>query len=139
MANGCVVEIEAPLEIFARKIDESKRFKIVGTDKNDTVLVLQDTTIEKGELGHRLDIDIEEIENSLDDMLSVLLDGRKEIVLNGVSRIVGYYSRVNNWNKSKVGELRDRITGRQGGGYGFNSVPLDTEANHDALATVNNL
>jgi len=26
----------------------------------------------------------------------------------GMSRIVGYYSRINNWNKSKLGELSDR-------------------------------
>jgi len=26
----------------------------------------------------------------------------------GITRIVGYYSRVNNWNKSKMGELADR-------------------------------
>ncbi|NQT95962.1 MAG: anaerobic ribonucleoside-triphosphate reductase [Candidatus Omnitrophica bacterium] len=26
----------------------------------------------------------------------------------GITRIVGYYSRVNNWNKSKIGELADR-------------------------------
>lgn len=29
----------------------------------------------------------------------------------GVTRIVGYYSRVNNWNKAKIGELRDRRAG----------------------------
>ena len=29
----------------------------------------------------------------------------------GVSRIVGYYSRINNWNKSKVSELQDRSKG----------------------------
>jgi len=29
----------------------------------------------------------------------------------GVTRIVGYYSRVNNWNKSKLGELKDRQAG----------------------------
>jgi hypothetical protein len=28
-----------------------------------------------------------------------------------VSRIVGYYSRIQNWNKSKHGELRDRRKG----------------------------
>jgi len=32
--------------------------------------------------------------------------------LNGVTRIVGYYSRVSNWNKSKIGELHDRHMGR---------------------------
>ncbi|MGD1002526.1 MAG: anaerobic ribonucleoside-triphosphate reductase [Candidatus Brocadiia bacterium] len=29
----------------------------------------------------------------------------------GMTRIVGYYSRVNNWNKSKIGELKDRHRG----------------------------
>ncbi len=31
--------------------------------------------------------------------------------LYGITRIVGYYSRVSNWNKSKLGELRDRHRG----------------------------
>ncbi len=31
--------------------------------------------------------------------------------LYGVTRIVGYYSRTSNWNKSKIGELRDRHNG----------------------------
>ncbi len=31
--------------------------------------------------------------------------------LFGVTRIVGYYSRVNNWNKSKKAELADRHKG----------------------------
>ncbi len=29
----------------------------------------------------------------------------------GVSRVVGYFSRITNWNKSKVGELKDRQRG----------------------------
>ncbi len=29
----------------------------------------------------------------------------------GITRIVGYFSRVNNWNKSKIGELKDRHKG----------------------------
>ena len=33
--------------------------------------------------------------------------------LQGVTRIVGYYSRVSNWNKSKIGELRDRQSGKE--------------------------
>jgi len=32
--------------------------------------------------------------------------------LYGVTRIVGYYSRISNWNKSKIGELHDRHMGR---------------------------
>ena len=34
--------------------------------------------------------------------------------LYGVTRIVGYYSRTSNWNKSKIGELRDRHNGDYG-------------------------
>jgi ribonucleoside-triphosphate reductase len=29
----------------------------------------------------------------------------------GITRIVGYFSRIANWNKSKLGELRDRHRG----------------------------
>lgn len=32
--------------------------------------------------------------------------------LTHMTRIVGYYSRVNNWNPSKLGELGDRHNGR---------------------------
>jgi len=32
----------------------------------------------------------------------------------GITRIVGYYSRVQNWNRSKLGELADRHGGRYG-------------------------
>ena len=32
-------------------------------------------------------------------------------ILHGITRIVGYYSRVSNWNKSKIGELNDRHIG----------------------------
>ena len=32
--------------------------------------------------------------------------------VHGLTRIVGYYSRITNWNKSKIGELRDRHAGR---------------------------
>jgi ribonucleoside-triphosphate reductase len=29
----------------------------------------------------------------------------------GISRVVGYFSRINNWNKSKTAEFRDRQKG----------------------------
>jgi hypothetical protein len=38
--------------------------------------------------------------------------GTKDIApLYHVTRVVGYYSRIENWNASKLGELRDRRTG----------------------------
>ena len=38
----------------------------------------------------------------------------------GMTRIVGYFSRINNWNKSKLAELRDR----QAGDYGLRGLVL---------------
>jgi ribonucleoside-triphosphate reductase (formate) len=29
----------------------------------------------------------------------------------GLSRVVGYFSRINNWNKSKIAELKSRQKG----------------------------
>jgi len=30
----------------------------------------------------------------------------------GISRVVGYYSVIDNWNKGKIGELKDRQKGK---------------------------
>ncbi len=46
------------------------------------------------------------------DTLEQILTGRREaLVLEHMTRIVGYFSKVKNWNKSKLGELRDRQAG----------------------------
>ncbi|MDR1745283.1 MAG: anaerobic ribonucleoside-triphosphate reductase [Planctomycetota bacterium] len=41
----------------------------------------------------------------------VLVGKREPRVLQHMTRVVGYFSRVENWNKSKVGELKDRQKG----------------------------
>lgn len=51
------------------------------------------------------------IRQDLDNVLNALETGITTR-LYGVTRIVGYYSRISNWNKSKVGELHDRHMGR---------------------------
>lgn len=45
------------------------------------------------------------------DLIKALAEGVFENRVYGVTRIVGYYSRVNNWNKSKRMELEDRTKG----------------------------
>jgi hypothetical protein len=44
-------------------------------------------------------------------------------VLRHMSRIVGYYSRFENWSKSKIGELKARIAGN----YGIDGARSDKE------------
>ena len=125
---------------FVEKVEDSERFEVVGTDKDDSVLVLSDTTKKDGIYGRYIEVGVEEILTApLKDIWDVIANNRKKIVLHGVTRIVGYYSRTHNWNKSKVGELRDRIVSREHGGYGFNGLQTDTKAREDALIAVGNL
>lgn len=51
------------------------------------------------------------VRTPLKDLILALKTGEL-IRLHGVTRIVGYYSRVQNWNKSKIGELQDRHKGK---------------------------
>ena len=41
----------------------------------------------------------------------ILVGNREPTVLYHMTRIVGYYSRVENWNRSKLGEMKARIKG----------------------------
>lgn len=41
----------------------------------------------------------------------VLVGNREPVVLQHMTRVVGYFSRVENWNQSKIGELKDRQRG----------------------------
>ena len=46
-----------------------------------------------------------------DVLEDVLVGNREPQILYHMTRVVGYYSRVENWNQSKVGELTDRHAG----------------------------
>jgi hypothetical protein len=123
---------------FETAIAKSK-FKITGIVEEKDLIVVEDTSKVEGEDGKYHEIDVLEIiEKPIDQLLRVLSLERPPIVLNGITRIVGYYSRVDNWNKSKVGELRDRVRSRYEGGYGFNGTDVNLKAYNDALAVVNN-
>lgn len=49
---------------------------------------------------------------SENNILEVLTMQREPEVLTHMARVVGYYSRVDNWNQSKLGELKDRKKGK---------------------------
>jgi hypothetical protein len=52
------------------------------------------------------------VENAGWETLEAVLVGRREPqVLQHMTRVVGYFSRIENWNKSKIGELKDRHRG----------------------------
>lgn len=49
--------------------------------------------------------------SSMRDVTGVLLGKRPARIMKGFTRIVGYYSELGNWNRSKLAELRDRHRG----------------------------
>ena len=50
-------------------------------------------------------------DNDWDTLEAVLTTKREPEALYHMARVVGYYSRVENWNPSKLGELKDRKQG----------------------------
>jgi len=118
MENASVTEsIEKSLTFFVEAIELSSDLEIIGTafpSNDEEVFVIRDYSKTEGIDGAYVEVSIEEIVQKVTDtdraqeFIKVIQNDRKPIVLHGITRIVGYYSRVNNWNKSKVGELRDR-------------------------------
>lgn len=51
------------------------------------------------------------LEQPWDTLRAIIVEDREAQVLTHMSRVIGYYSRTDNWNPSKKAELRDRQKG----------------------------
>jgi hypothetical protein len=58
---------------------------------------------------------------------AIIIGDREPVVLSHLSRVVGYFSRIDNWNRSKLGELKDRHKGSY--------TPEDSDATGSGLST----
>lgn len=127
--TGVAERIEKHLTTFIEAVELSSDLEIIGTafpscegnnDESKEVFVVRNYSKTEGIEGAYVEVSIDEIVRKVTDtgkaqeFLKVIQNERPPVVLNGITRIVGYYSRVNNWNKSKVGELRDRANGNYG-------------------------
>lgn len=120
--TGVAEKIEKSLTLFVEAVELSSDLEVIGTalPSKGEVFVIRDYSKTEGIEGAYVEVSIDEIVRKVTDsdkaqeFVSVIQNDRAPIVLNGITRIVGYYSRVNNWNKSKVGELRDRANGSYG-------------------------
>lgn len=96
---------------FFEKVEENPELQGVGIDtncpeKSPGVIVKYNKT------GLMTRIPVAAIEAADWAVLEEVLTGvREPQVLQHMTRVVGYFSRVENWNKSKVGELKDRQKG----------------------------
>ncbi len=148
--------VQESFDAFLDAIEATDNLEVYGTSiVTDTripeeVFVIRDNNKEEGIEGRYVEVSMNEIiqkvysdssSSAADrayDLIRVIQNDRPGIVLNGITRIVGYYSRVNNWNKSKLGELRNRIESRADGGYLVNSKDKPV-FQKEALSYVNGL
>lgn len=118
-SNGNTMEnqLMKSLELFVNEVDKYSNLTIVAEEEKDgaEVLVLENTEVPKDVEGHQITVEVSEIfakcvdEKSVTRFVKVVNCDANPLVCHGITRIVGYYSRVSNWNKSKIGELRDRL------------------------------
>ncbi len=138
---NCVIDnnstVMAKLIAFENAIAKSQ-FEIYGVNDEKDLVVVEDTSKDEGFHGKYIEIPVKELMKSLEQLMDVLNLKRKSLVLDGVTRIVGYYSRVSNWNNSKKQELRQRIESRYHGGYGFDGTKSKFKELDEALVTVDN-
>lgn len=103
--------IEEKINAFDSAIERHEFLEIDGdilgnTPKEDCIKIIN----HKLECAFAIDVD-SVIRQDVESVIHALETGITTR-LYGVTRIVGYYSRVSNWNKSKIGELHDRHMGR---------------------------
>jgi len=104
---------------FWNKINDHDKLNWLGCREgakaeDDVVLIVNSSN------GARFSLSVSAIlEHEWDVLESVLLGNRQPRVMTHVTRIVGYFSQLQNWNRSKIAELRDR----QKGDYAVSVVP----------------
>lgn len=97
--------LECRIDDFTLLCNSSSVVEIDGVTDDGNIKVINHTNKEAYE------VSVETIiRTPLKDVMRALETG-VHVRLFGVTRIVGYYSRVANWNKSKIGELKDRHAG----------------------------
>lgn len=99
------------LDDFFWNVERDDRLRGIDITTGDNPEV--DTiTVEDIETGYKTTFRVPVILELEWDKLRAFATGDEQISpLYHVSRICGYYSRIENWNKSKVGELADRRAG----------------------------
>ena len=142
--NTMESEYMKSLKLFVAEVDKYDNLEIVnevegGGCSGSDIIVIENSDVPEAEEGHQITVEVPEIfakcydEKTAKRFLAVVNCDANPIKLCGVTRIVGYYSRVQNWNKSKIGELRDRQEGHYGTGKHQKQYKKEAFATVDAL------
>lgn len=96
---------------FYRRIEADERFEWLGSKEGATPAEDEALVAVRGGMV-KFAISISAIgDHSWEEFESILTEQRGPRVMTHVTRIVGYYSQLQNWNRSKLAELRDRHRG----------------------------
>lgn len=106
---------EEGINLFIEAIEETNNLRIVGTSFNKAgkeIFLIEDVNSD-GHIEAAISEIIEKVKNIkiAREFVRVIEGERAPIILNGITRVVGYFSKINNWNRSKIGELKDRRRG----------------------------
>ena len=106
-------KIEESIAIFIEAIEGTENLSVIGTafnNRGEEVFVIEDANSACLHIEVVISEIVEKVKNITvaREFVKIIQGGRSPIILNGITRIVGYFSKINNWNRSKIGELRDR-------------------------------
>ena len=93
---------------FYSKVEDHNDLDPIGMNVDDGQFVIHH---KPSKITSTVSIDAVE-ENDWDTLEAVITCKREPTVLRHMTRVCGYYSRVENWNASKLGELKARQEGR---------------------------
>ena len=104
---------------FVRQIEQSKDFtpiSMIIKEEIDGEIKKSDgvshVVIKHNQTNMEVKVPVDAIRKTDWNVLCDVMSGKREpSVLQHMTRVVGYYSRVENWNQSKIGELKDRHKG----------------------------
>ena len=96
---------------FYERIEANEDLEWLGV-REDEVSRGGEALVRHGPSGRRYALPASAImEHSWAELEAVLSGGREAHIMTHLTRIVGYFSRIENWNRSKLAELRDRHKG----------------------------
>jgi hypothetical protein len=100
------------LQDFDEEVRRNPLMKVAGLHCNGSIIFVEVKQSalngDKPEVGI-VDVSVEELKRMPRNRLSGWLLGRP--ILVHLSRVVGYWSTIHNWNRSKAAELKDRQKG----------------------------
>ena len=92
---------------FYNKIEKHEELEGMGINEENAEVIVKHKVS-----GVKTRLALETINDHDWDLIEEVLTCKRDAhSLTHMSRVVGYYSMINNWNKSKLGELKDRQKG----------------------------